>query len=286
MTHVIHRPEVNQINFLDQRFYTNDGGKTFFPSVTTILEIYPKGFGFDQWLKDVGNNASQIADRAAEIGSKVHALTEQLNMGIQLTWADENGNALHSKQEWEMILRYADFWKKCSPKLIANEKSFCSPDLGFGGTIDRVVMIGGKRYMIDIKTSNYLHTSHELQLSAYATMWNEFNPHNPIEETAILWLKPSIRTENIDLEKGIYQGISDAGAWQLKTFKRHYSDAYKIFQHTHAIWKEENPTYKPANKVLPDVIMLDSDNLEAEEQPIDYQDKISKINELKQKAGI
>lgn len=283
MIHTIHKPEVEQINFLDQRFYTNDNGKTFYPSVTTILEVYPKGFGFESWLKDVGNNATEIANRAAEIGSKVHDLTEQLNMGIQLSWADEFGIAKYTKQEWEMILRYADFWKKCTPKLIANEKGFCSEVLGFGGTIDRVVIIGGKRYLIDIKTSNYLHKSQELQLAAYATMWNNFNPQSPIEETAILWLKPSIRTEKIDVEKGIYQGVSEAGAWQLKTFERHYTDAYKIFEFTHAIWKEENPTYKPANKILPDRIMLDVETIK---DPIDYKEVIDNGKELMKKVSI
>lgn len=250
-----HDTDLRQINFLDSRYYTFDG-KKFLPSVTTILEVYPKGFGFDQWLKDMGSNASMVAERAAAIGSKIHQLTEELNNGQELKWADEEGNAYFTLDEWKLLLRYADFWGKLTPELIANEKSFCSEKLEYGGTLDRVLKIAGKRYLVDIKTSNYLHTSHELQLSAYAELWNEFNPHEPIEGTGILWLKANIRTDKIDIDKEIFQGVSESGAWQLKIYERHYTDAFKIFKHTQAIWKEENPRYVPANMVLPDRIKL------------------------------
>jgi len=42
-----------QLTFLDSRFYsTEDGG--FVPSVTTILEAYPKGAAYYNWLKEAG----------------------------------------------------------------------------------------------------------------------------------------------------------------------------------------------------------------------------------------
>lgn len=254
-TQIFHNPEIKQINFADSRYYTVDGVK-FFPSVTEVLSVFPKGFGFEQWLKDTGSNAKEIADRAAKIGSKIHQITEYLNEGQEIKWADEAGNAQYSIDEWKMLLRFADFWKKCTPTLVANEQSFCSPTLRIGGTLDRVVMIGGKRWLIDIKTSNYLHKTHELQLAAYSELWNESNPNVPIEYTGVLWLKSTVRTNKIDIDKMEYQGVTEAGAWQLKTFDRHYTDAFKIFLHTQAIWEEENPTYKPMNLILPDTIKL------------------------------
>lgn len=251
MKAVFHEKEAQQITVLDNRFYTNDN-KSYYPSVTTILEVYPKGFGFEQFLKDVGSNAKEIVERAAEQGSKVHAATEHLHTGSPLKWADEEGKPIYTLKEWEMILKFKAFWDKYKPELIANEKSFCSESLGFGGTLDRVIMLAGVRFLVDIKTSNYLHKSHELQLAAYATLWNELNPSQPIEQTAILWLNASTRTEKTDLEKHIYQG----SGWQLKCFDRHYTDSFRIFQHTHALWKEENPVYKPLNQIYPDTITL------------------------------
>lgn len=251
MKTIIHNEEAKQINFLDDRFYTNDH-VNFYPSVTTILDVYPKGFGFNQWLKDVGSNATQIADRAAAIGSKVHQATEELNNGKELCWVDSYGNENYTLHEWELILKFKRFWELCNPELIANEVSYCSDTLKYGGTLDRVVMIGGKRYLIDIKTSNYLHNSYELQLAAYAIMWNEKNPEFPIEDTGIVWLKASTRSEKIDIEKGIFQGEG----WQLKTFDRHYTDSFEIFKCTQRIWELENPNYKPKNLIYPDTISL------------------------------
>lgn len=251
MKQVFHNSEARQINILDSRFYQNRDGQ-YLPSVTSILDVYPKGFGFNQWLQDVGSNASVVLERAAKFGSTVHGAAEHLNAGHELNWADENGKAHFSVDEWKAILKYAEFWRLCSPKLVANEKSLCSDALGYGGTLDMVLDIAGSRWLIDIKTSNYLHTTHELQLSAYAHLWNEENPDFPIENVGILWLKASTRTQKIDIDKGIFQGHG----WQLKTFERHYSDSFKIFQHVHAIWNEENPNYKPLNKIYPDTIKL------------------------------
>lgn len=254
MRTLIHKPEISRIDFLDNRFYLykDKNGEQYFPSCTEILSVYPKGFGFDQWLKDVGSNASLIAEQAADIGTKIHHAAEILNEGQELKWCGESGTPEYSIHEWQMILKYDEFWKKCKPKLIANERQMCSPELKFGGTLDMVVMIGSKRWLLDIKTSNYLHKSHELQLSAYATLWNQFNTDEPIEETGIIWLKATTRTEKIDVDKNTFQGHG----WQIKTFDRHYLDSFKIFLHVQAIWQEENPKYLPANKIYPDKIKL------------------------------
>lgn len=251
MKQVFHYPETQQINILDSRYYTNDH-KVYYPSVTTILEVYPKGFGFNQWLKDLGQNADAVLERAGAFGSKIHQATEALNDGLEIKWADDKGNAYYTVEEWKTLLKYAEFWRLVSPKLVANEKSLCSPELGYGGTLDRVVDIGGEYWLIDIKTSNYLHKSHELQLSAYAMLWNECFPDEPIVNTAILWLKASTRTQKIDVEGKLFQGVG----WQLKTFDRHYTDTFKIFKHTQAIWKEEHPVYRPLNQQYPDTIKL------------------------------
>lgn len=279
MNTVIHNPEQQKIFVLGEGFYPSPTDKDkFYPGCTTILDVYPKGHGFQQFLKDVGNNANEIVERAGQFGSKIHASTELLNNGGELTWIKENGEGNFTLDEWKCLLRYYDFWQKINPVLLANELKLCSDKLRYGVTIDRVVKINGRMFLIDIKTSNYIHKSHELQLAANAIIWNEFNPNNPIDRTAVLWLKANIRTDKIDFEKDVYQGVSDAGSWQLKTFDRHYSEAFKIFQMTQAIWEEENPNYKPANKILPDRISLNP--------KVDYSDKIAKGKELRKSAGI
>lgn len=245
---VIHNAEAEQINFLDERFYTLDGN-IFYPSVTTVLEVYPKGYGYLQWLKDLGNNADEVVRRAGEQGSKVHDAIDQYLKGFSVHWADSEGRTNYTLEEWQMILRFVEFWETHEPIILANESKLVSESLGLGGTIDIVCEINGEIWLIDAKTSNAIHTSYELQIAAYAEMWNQLNPQ-PIDRTGIMWLKAQTRGADKTGKK-----IQGEG-WQLKEFDRHYTEAFKVFQHCHAIWKEENPTYKPKNMMYPDKIKL------------------------------
>jgi hypothetical protein len=110
-------------------------------------------------------------------------------------------------------------------------------------------MLNGKRWLLDIKTSNSLHTSYDLQLAAYAMAWNE--THNePIEEIGILWLKASTRTEG---KKDKIQGKG----WELKSIGNIITN-FKMFQNIYEIFKLENPDSKPHTEVLPTTVKLAS----------------------------
>lgn len=248
---IVHDPTHQQINFLDERFYTTDN-KTYYPSVTTVLDVYPKGQGFHNWLKSFGIQSEEIVKKAAQQGTNVHNAIDRYINGERLAWSD-NEQSNYTLEEWLMILKFEEFWNITTPRVLANEISLVSEELEMGGTIDLVCAIKnplGKEelWLIDHKTSNSIHTTHELQLAAYATMWNLLNPKYPINRTGILHLKAATRGFDSRGEK-----IQGKG-WQLKEFDRHYSESYKVFQHVHAIWKEEHPTYKPKNKIYPDSI--------------------------------
>jgi len=250
---IFHNPENQQINFLDERFYTTDN-ETFFPSVTTVLNVYPKGFGFDNWLKELGHNADEVLKRAGEQGSKVHDAIDRIIQGHKISWVytDEEGNSKgnYTLDEWVMILRFVEFWETYKPLVIANEFNIVSVKYRLGGTLDLVCMIKGERWLVDFKTSNGLHTTHELQMSAYAMMFNEKNPEMPIQRVGILWLKAA--TKGIDKTGKKMQGAG----WQLKEFDRHYTESFTLFNHVSAIWDEENPNYKPKNMTYPDTVKL------------------------------
>jgi hypothetical protein len=73
-----------RIEFLDNRFYLTEDG--YVPSVTTILEAFPKTAEYYQWLKRVGEDADTIRDEAGRRGSVVHELTEQYDMGNEVSF--------------------------------------------------------------------------------------------------------------------------------------------------------------------------------------------------------
>lgn len=255
---LIHNIEAQQINVLDNRYYTNNL-IDFYPGSTTILQAYPKGAWYEKWLKEQGDNAEKIRDDAGEMGSKIHNATEAIDNGKEICWADEEtGKTFFTLEEWQMLLNYMDFRAKVPLTLLANEQSLCSDKMGFGGTLDRVLEFGGKRWLLDIKTSNQIADTYILQLASYAMLWNEINPQCPVDDVCVLWLKSSIRTDKIDEKKGVWQGRPHGNpkGWQVVTFDEHYTDAFKDFEHVKAIWSRANPNYKPLNLIYPDRLKL------------------------------
>ena len=241
---VEHNEGDKQINVLDQRFYSRDG--KYYPSVTSILNYFPKNQFFHSWLKDVGHNSDIIASKAANEGTQVHNAIEDFIHGKEITWIDEWGNTKYNLDVWRMIIRFADFWNTHKPELVTTEYHLFSDEHQYAGTADIIVRFQDKLQLLDIKTSNSLHTSYNMQLAAYAKAWNE--THNEkIEETQIIWLKASTRGPAKDKIQG--------SGWQLKSCGD-IDTNFKMFLNIYDIYKLENPDAKPFTEKLPTSVKL------------------------------
>ena len=166
------KPQLQQINFLDRRVYKRSEG-VYYPSVTTILQYMPKNKFFESWLKDVGHNADLIMRRAGKEGTQVHEAAEALVKGEEVSWMDDYGNAKYSQIVWEMILKFYEFWTTHKPELISTEDFVFSDEYKYAGTADLVVKMDEEVWLLDLKTSNSLHKSYDLQLAAYAKALKE-----------------------------------------------------------------------------------------------------------------
>lgn len=234
-----------QINVLDSRFYRRE--EKYYPSVTSILNYFPKNQFFHSWLKDVGHNSDIIAAKAAAEGTQVHNAVESFLNGEEIQWLDEFGNAKYSMEVWKMILKFAEFWNTHKPKLVTAEYHLFSDIHEYAGTADLVVRWKDELWLLDVKTSNSLHTSYDLQLAAYAIAWNETHDEK-ITQTGIIWLKASTRGEG----KG--DKVQGKG-WELKTISD-IENNFKMFKNIQEIYKLENPNHKPATELLPITIKL------------------------------
>ena len=223
-----------QLTFLDSRFYKTDDGD-FVPSVTTILEAYPKGAAYYSWLKEHGKDADEIRDEAGRRGSVVHKLTEDYDMGAEVNLVNPNGSIYYKLNEWAMFERYVEFRSRFQFVTDCIELNIISKELGFAGTIDRVINMNGERILLDIKTSNAIYPSYWLQLAAYNALLLEAGIQ--VDKVAILWLNAKTRTEG---KKGDIQGIG----WQMITKDDTMND-YQLFKATHQLWLAENKTSKP-----------------------------------------
>lgn len=234
-----------QINVLDSRFYRRND--KYYASVTSILNYFPKNQFFHSWLKDVGHNSDIIANKAAGEGTQVHNAVEAFLNGEEINWLDEWGNAKYNLDVWRMILRFADFWNTHKPELIATEYHLFSDEHEFAGTADLVVRMFDQLWLLDLKTSNSLHTSYDLQLAAYATAWNE--THNEkVTHTGILWVKANTRGEG----KG---GRIQGKGWELKMISD-IENNFKMFKNIQEIYKLENPDHKPYTETLPTIVKI------------------------------
>jgi hypothetical protein len=150
-----------------------------------------------------------------------------------------------------MILKFHEFWSIHKPTLIESEIHLFSEKYNYAGTCDLVVEMDGKRWLLDIKTSNSLHTSYDLQLAAYAQAWNELYAEK-IDHIGIIWLKSSKRGED---KKG--KGIQGKG-WELYESERSIEDNLKLFHSIHELYKLEHPDPKPTADQFPMEIQISS----------------------------
>lgn len=262
-------PGVKRIDVLDSRFYFHEENpKIFYPSVTTILEAYPKGWALTQWHKSLGFNADIILERAAKQGSNVHDGVNKFVSKQTLEFGTLNEAGVfvqnYTLEEWEMLCKFVEFWTTYKPELIASEVTILSEQYKLGGTIDLIFRLKNEEgqletWLLDTKTGNSLYPSHEFQLSAYAMMWNEQNPDYHIDRAGILHL--DALTRGIDKTGKKIQGKG----WQVKEFDRHYFDAFKIFKALRVVWDNENPTYEPKIYSYPGTLSLNPPELSADE---------------------
>lgn len=226
----------NQITFTDARFYIDRETGEYYPSATTILEAYPKPYALLQWMKEAGSKSDEIRDAAGRRGSNVHFLTEQYDMGNECNLLGDNGQPNYSMEEWAMFERYVDFTQRFNPQHEMIEQQVLSPILGFAGTIDRISTIEGKKYVLDIKTSNGIYNSYWLQVAAYREAALK-QMGIATDGVAILWLNAKTRTNG---KKGDVQGAG----WQMVT-KEDTVKEWQLFQSVQQLWLAEHADDKP-----------------------------------------
>jgi hypothetical protein len=225
----------NQLTFTDGRFYPDTDG-VYYPSVTTVLEAFPKPYALLQWMKEVGAKSDEVRDAAGRRGSTVHTLTESYDKGEQVDLLGDHGQPMYSLEEWGLFERYVEFSTRFNPVHSMIEQQLVCGELGFGGTIDRVCEVEGKKILLDIKTSNGIYDSYWLQLAAYREGLY-INSGIEVDAVGILWLNAKTRTIG---KKGDVQGVG----WQLLQKDDTRKD-WELFRAVHKIWLSVNEGAKP-----------------------------------------
>ena len=166
----------------------NDGATvhTPLPSVTTVLRVVDKSGPLVGWAKretaacavrnldmllrmrEAGGDAAAVAwlkgipdfqrDTAADIGTRVHQLAEQLARGAEPDVAEA---------EAPYVRAYRDFLATYEPRFLAVEEMVASLRHQYAGTLDAVAIIDGETWLLDVKTGAGLYEETGLQLAGY-----------------------------------------------------------------------------------------------------------------------
>ena len=226
--------DAQQITLPDSRYYRRNGN--YYPSVTYVLSYYPKGKFFEDWLKKVGYASEHIVKRAAEEGTQVHELCEDYLNGKELHFLNSAGKPQFNPDVWQMFLRFVEFWEEFKPTLIETEVHLFSDKLKVAGTCDLIVELNGETWLLDLKTSNQLQSTYELQTAVYGQCYEECFGKK-IDRYGILWLKSSKRKAS----KGKMQGKG----WEIVESNRTFEENIDIFQTVKKLFDLENPTHSP-----------------------------------------
>ncbi len=96
---------------------------------------------------------------AAILGSNVHSMVEKLSKGEEIP--------LPSAKAKPYVDSFLQFVTDYNPVFLETESTVFSRQHGYAGTLDAVVQIGDKRYVIDYKTGKSVWAEAALQISAY-----------------------------------------------------------------------------------------------------------------------
>jgi len=147
-----------------------------------------------------------------------------------------------------MILKFAEFWRTYKPELISSEQFVWSDKHKFAGTADIVCKMNGETWLIDLKTSNSIHKSYDLQLASYAKGLEESRDVK-IERTGILWLKAHSRGPS--KQKKVIQGKG----WKLLQIDD-IDKNFELFKLIYELYKLENPITEPIYNSYPTTLKL------------------------------
>lgn len=122
---------------------------------TTMLERGDRD-GAIRWLK---GEPFAKRDKAADLGTRVHALAEAIATGQDVTVAEDEAPFVNAYLAWR---------EATQPHYRLVEEMVANLQHGYAGTFDAMALIDGNLWLLDYKTSSGTYAETALQLAAYA----------------------------------------------------------------------------------------------------------------------
>ncbi|MDJ0512779.1 MAG: hypothetical protein QNJ62_04980 [Methyloceanibacter sp.] len=162
------------------KYLLQDGTRV--PGVTTILGRFKDAGGLIHWAWRQGKDGldyRESRDAAATAGHMAHEMVEGFirNGMFSVPKGDDETAVERATTAFDAFLKWAQQTKL---KATHTEMPLVSERYRFGGTFD-ALLVDGRRAMGDWKTSNGIYADYLAQIAAYAILWEEHYPDEPID---------------------------------------------------------------------------------------------------------
>jgi hypothetical protein len=137
-------------------------------------------------LKRISKAPDAARSAAGVKGTRVHALADKLAQGEEVAVPGELAGHVDS------CVKFLDDW---DPVTLLTETPVYHETYLYAGTLDLVVEMDGKRWLLDFKTSKsgpYGDTAFQLAAYKYATHYlddGQVKPMEPVDECGVVWLR-------------------------------------------------------------------------------------------------
>lgn len=172
------------------------------PRVTSILDYCMGDREYLlQWAANLGSKYNNEKRKTLDIGSKLHeAIAEYMVSGTLYTIQHLRGPVKEEVANcFRNFLAWYDHIKRIGWKIevVTSEVPLICP--WFGGTADLIVVLNGRRYVIDFKSSKRIYDEYLIQVSAYKWLIDNYYPeYGPIDGIGIL---------RFDKVKNVYEDL-------------------------------------------------------------------------------
>ena len=255
--------EPEQITLFDERYYKV--GDRYLPSVTWILNSYPKDVFFNKWLADKGwEEAETIKEDAMDRGSKVHNAIEDMLNGAKLTYGTPyfsqkaQENVPLNDNEWKHLMTFKAWWDDARPKLVTTERVVYSLEHGYAGTVDAILAFGDMLAVVDWKTSSAIFRTYLMQIAAYVRAIEEMVPGLKGRFTNAMILRTNTR-HKVGYEVGM---LDEEGI----------EKEFQNFLSVKAIWAIEHGDKNPKGRTIPKELAITVEKTEINLEPTEVTD--------------
>jgi hypothetical protein len=146
------------------------------PGSTTITGRFKDSGGLIRWAHKEGQEGRELyeaRDKAGEAGSIAHQWIEDLFHGAPHATKFPSASKETLAQAGIGFAAFKEWLEQVDLTILETEQPLISEEFKFGGTLDAIAIVGGKKVLLDWKTSGGTYPDYIAQVASYRQLVRE-----------------------------------------------------------------------------------------------------------------